>query len=1139
MHAKQTAKREDTAFLHIEKFPASSFCLGLRSWAGSSLSKPSLARQTLARQRLVQAGEADRMGVGGAEALRAAAARAPLIGLARADRAAVRAAAGDPGAWAAFVADCDAAPVARHVLRELAAAAVDEAVLDGRAALGTPTARAAAAGDDGYEPDPGPLPETECDLSDDGENSSALPLGPDPFGLYLLLDSEALAAALPGESSGVMGRQSLSNSPSPCPSPSPSLGVTAGGGPAGSPSTPQHTPKRPRRRADGGVASARFGEFVHEMHDLCEAAREARSGQGSATRSGAKATKAPSRREAASAANVVEELVGIEAKARAGKYDRRVEDVIAEVSRCIENQSATFSDVLPAVNDKADALREVVGEFGRRAKAFDALRAASVGILGTAGLRAPDDDDDEDDGDDGMKGKFASGEKEADENGADFACSPPALVLDEDGPGVDVEMKDGDDAGGGAAVVANNGCDCTMPEEGCNAETTKSSSDVVMKADESKVDVGKKEAQNSTVMPFPLLSMAHVQATRQYGQLAADAASADTLDGVEAVWHQLETSGSRIANEYLIALTPTMAEFASLGATSCPTHPLPAFRRVKDVLRSSQKQSADGEGTGVVLAAPNATDVASGIATDTGNSLLGKPDDEQPRQLRDPIMSTFEAIGRIRDLRKQIFAFYDDVSQPKGPAVEKAAFDKAQTVKSTTKALTQGNMKRVKVEPVEEGSQKAVGNAARQGGASAFAVRAPSLGADGDVRMSTGTSGSLGGTLARRSGAKLEDKVEDKREFAGYVGSEIVIRNEPLRGGPHSETKFRASDVASMALSSPVDPIAESSRNSADDELCGGPYMWGQARTSAALLLAHGGFAEASDSAINILAELMGDCIERIGRTLSSSRARRGMQPIDVVKRKPRRMAEQAAGLAPSKDSTGSFDADVVDSELGYCPPERATRTREETFELIKLVCSTGCRGGFPELQQYISSDIPRVTLEVRDAEEKVRSKMTEFAELHGSQLPAAADAVGGVNKAPASGQSVAEVPKAFANVAGASADGAVANAIKIEAEEAAGSSGEVAPQSLAATVAENAGGDTIAALTAFNELPLNDAARMFGILTPNVRLDVIPSVEVPRKLIVRALPPTPAVAADADGDVTMGVKENAVVGAQTAPGNG
>lgn len=754
-----------------------------------------------------------------------------------------------------------------------------------RAMLAGPAEAPSALVGDGYE------------QTGDGEaDEEALPL--DPHGKYLLLDCEALVSAA-GESAPAAKRASLSMNPSPGPSP-PSSALLSG----------------------TGVASARLGDFVLQMQELCKAALDARSG-GSATRSGAKSAKIPSRREAASAASVVEELEGIEAKARAGKYDGRVEDVISEVSRCIENQSATFSDVLPAIEEKADELRVLVDESERRLKVFDALRAASLGVVATA--------------------------RSSEEKGA--TRSPRSLSIDAPAG------CDGDPVGARVAAI-------------------------------------------------------HVQATRRFGELAADAAAADTLDGVEEAWSKRFDGDD---DDALALSASTMCEFVTLSASSA----LPR----REVGRST-------------------TTPATSTNDDTSNPLAH------------PVMSTFEAIGRIRDLRKQIFAFFDQVTSGREPS------------------------NGTPVRPV------------------------PPNRVEGD-RPTIGGGAATIGSSGTESGAQVSRTKE--RSEASAV--ELVIRNEPSRVAMEMETNTGI----------------------VDDELQSGPEVWRKARAATALLLAHGGVAEASDNAINVLAELTGEYIQRIGRNLSSSRARRGLGVEDVVKRKTRRMTEQAAGVGVADTvitNDMSADANNVDSELGFVAPQAACQTREDTFELIKIICSTGFRGGFPELQQYTGADIPRLSLEVREAEAKVRSKMTEFAALHSSHLPNTSDAEPSVKPAPPSASCSEDVAKAQppedVEMAQSSQDDAAPKSSPTPDVESAARLEKEAPITASDSEIE-------AGVSASSLLPLNDAARMFGILTPSVRLDVLLGVDVPRKLVALAAPQqTPSLLADTitgpdvDGDVSM-----------------
>jgi hypothetical protein len=130
-----------------------------------------------------------------------------------------------------------------------------------------------------YEIDPG--------LLDGSDASSTQNSQRDPCGVYLLLDSEGASdIAMPDSSGGI--RKSTS------------------------PLLQQNTSlKRPRRKSSGhgfGFAlSDNIGDYVREMRNLCDIVREQHcSTPSNAAKSGGKLSKSTSRREAASAANVIE-----------------------------------------------------------------------------------------------------------------------------------------------------------------------------------------------------------------------------------------------------------------------------------------------------------------------------------------------------------------------------------------------------------------------------------------------------------------------------------------------------------------------------------------------------------------------------------------------------------------------------------------------------------------------------------------------------------------------------------------------------------------------------------------------------------------------------------------------------------------
>lgn len=136
------------------------------------------------------------------------------------------------------------------------------------------------------------------------------------------------------------------------------------------------SPKRPRRTPALGLAEE-MEAFIRGLRELCEPHRDAAREESEKRRDVPKNIH----RKAVSAANVVEELLEMENKARMGRYER-VEECISAVSACISNQDETFRDVLGGINARAETLRKLSRERKERLGAIVRVQALTTGILG-------------------------------------------------------------------------------------------------------------------------------------------------------------------------------------------------------------------------------------------------------------------------------------------------------------------------------------------------------------------------------------------------------------------------------------------------------------------------------------------------------------------------------------------------------------------------------------------------------------------------------------------------------------------------------------------------------------------------------------------------------------------------------------
>lgn len=117
-------------------------------------------------------------------------------------------------------------------------------------------------------------------------------------------------------------------------------------------------------------------------------------------------------------------------------------------------------------------------------------------------------------------------------------------------------------------------------------------------------------------------------------------------------------------------------------------------------------------------------------------------------------------------------------------------------------------------------------------------------------------------------------------------------------------------------------------------------------RAISALLCMHDGFTHCSYFALEILADVVEDFIQRIGRSLVSCRE--------------------------------NIDSGMVPRESNDRP---RSKTEEEFLEEVRLVCFSGFRGGFDGLNCYVRADISRTEQAIREAELKIRNDMDRLRE--------------------------------------------------------------------------------------------------------------------------------------------------------------
>jgi hypothetical protein len=781
--------------------------------------------------------------------------------------------------------------------------------------------------------------------------------------------------------------------------------------------------KRPRRRSslDGAASydlgaggtncsgmtrlSIRTSTFVHDLLERCEGVREEQNNSKKVSSKG----KTPSRRDAASAASVVDELASLECKALAGKYERP-EDCIADVANCIANQESIFVDVLPIVDELSAVLRSDAREIETSDRILQQLRVLSVGILGPMSVSQSVEKLSKPQSVPSVTGnpgaeKFGSSDRDIEMSESVAAIGRPDLA----------DLKP---LAGSEADISSQGA--------TNTELTADDMDTTGDERPDKI-CGKTVGAGITSQPnpsfpqssglpqFPFVSLSHALAAQRYRQLAAVASTCMSLSGVESIWRSYGRSGRMSGDKEIAVVSPFLVEYASLISAASPS------------LLLANAPPAVSAGTRIFL-------------EDTAPTAIVTLDKKT-----EPIRDSVAALERIRELRNQMFAAFDpehanSLSGIKAPSGELA--------------------------PSQVKPDVTTGGPADAGGSS----------------------------RARGVPATRSRKQRDLAKCSSVP--DFVIRNEPSRArdpGANAETgtaspmpnvspdavKTSASfiDVAT-GLSSNND-VCESHEEIDEVAISAGSHQWASARSVTSLLLAHGGFATSSENAVNILTDLTAEFVERIGRSLVSCREQ---------------MSEGKVYSAQQSDQ--SLDAAI--RATGYVQAHKV-RTRDETLEFMRIICSSGFRGGFPELQHYVLHDIPRTWNEFRDVEEKVRAKLTEFAALSGTHLPK-------VNPSPSSAATTSAVP---IEALGASPRQFLITspapttemADPEEGENGADESDARDPTEMIwdASVDDSAGAASVA-------LPLREAARLFGLLAPGTRLDILGDIHVPSSVIFEVI---------------------------------
>jgi hypothetical protein len=839
--------------------------------------------------------------------------------------------------------------------------------------------------------------------------------------------------------------------------------------------------KRPRRRAGGdfavsGIAGANINggttstgklsncmaSFVCELRSRCEMVRDELS---NAMIGGA---KAPSRRDAISAASVVEELLVIESKARANKYER-VEDCVAEVRGCISNQESTFVDMLRVVDEQSTFLRAKAEEIYTHVGALEKLRAISVGILSDGKPWLPELPP----VDSSVEMICVDGDVEmSDVNAADDETS----AFDSTHVPISGVLMDGSGAASlcqGAVEPTSANPDGATREvvdgTGCRHSVNIGSFHLKVEAADTSESPRPPVPGAGDVTPFPFVSRAHALAAQRYSRLAADAAACTSLVHVEAVWKGHGKSRGIVGDEEIAVVSPLLVEYLSaLSPASPAVFPSSELPQVSSRPRSTVSAGEASMPTSVVAV----------------------------RTRSEPIKDSVAALERIRDLRRQVFAAFDPqrgnpvtpqnwlsggpptvpLTSFPGPNDSIAAgFPRPNLFAIARDGLNESNnaasadaeyvIRNVPIRYSVAAGDVAGEDAAVSGGEN-DGLRDVKGTCEGRICSVQGADNAVGGVVARGNGDN-ESHGEDK---GGRKGSKRVAGKE-------------SSKEASIGATEGDGATDDNDVVDGDIDFSAGPRIWTKARSVTSLLISLGGFSESSESAVSILTDLTVEFVERIGRSLASCREQLSE---GKVLRSPQQ--ELPSGLATA--------------DVGYVQARRV-RTREETLEFVRVICSSGFRGGFPELQHYALYDIPRTSSELRDVEEKVRTKLTQFAALSGSHLPR-------THPSPSPAASVSVMP--------IEAMGASPRQFPVSPPAVAVESAGSGPTPSANGAREYGMSDPSAPIesrtdiftathdAAVKAVPLSEPARVFGLLTPGTRLDILGGIQVPRKLVHKVL---------------------------------
>lgn len=173
-----------------------------------------------------------------------------------------------------------------------------------------------------------------------------------------------------------------------------------------------------------------------------------------------------------------------------------------------------------------------------------------------------------------------------------------------------------------------------------------------------------------------------------------------------------------------------------------------------------------------------------------------------------------------------------------------------------------------------------------------------------------------------------------------------------------SKTKQENTLVAASTMKPPVDPLHVTHSETPEYEIRNDPYedytgnsqsyQSNESRERAlvkavvALLCVHGGYTHASSLALEMVSDLLEDFIFRIGLSLASCRENVDSEPLRPVRTRPR------------------------------------LPTGDERFEMLRLICSSGFRGDFADLEQYVRSDIPRTEQALREAEIRLHNEISQ-----------------------------------------------------------------------------------------------------------------------------------------------------------------